>query len=88
MGIATEHSPAPYGGMSAYSCWEIDLKMFNGSMEQIDAFTCRQDLWISSDQFVVRLTRKGDSKHARPTRIEALWRAARALPAALALVES
>lgn len=64
MGIATQHSPAAYGGMSAYTCWEIDLRMFNATMEEIDTFTCRQDLWVNADQFAVRLTRKGDSEHS------------------------
>lgn len=63
MGIATEHAPAPYGGMSAYSLWEIDVKLFDGLMQQIDAFTSRQDLWITPDQFVVRLTRSGDNNY-------------------------
>lgn len=57
MGIATEHSPARYGGMSSYSLWEIDVRLFDSSMREIDAWTCRQDLWITDKQFAVRLTR-------------------------------
>ena len=57
MGIATDHAPASDGGMSAYTGWEIDVRMYDGSMNQIDAFTCKQDLWMGEGKFVVRLTR-------------------------------
>ena len=60
MAIATKHAPAPDGNMSAYGLWEIDVRMFDADVRQIDVFTCRQDLWASADQFVVRLTRVGD----------------------------
>jgi hypothetical protein len=33
--------------------------MFDADVKQIDAFTCRQDLWTSTHQFVVRLRRLG-----------------------------
>ena len=57
MGIATEHAPAPAGGMKPYGLWEIDVRLFNASQIEIDKFTCRQDLWVGEGQFVVRLTR-------------------------------
>lgn len=57
MTTATDHAPAPDGGMSPYGCWEIDVRMWDAEVKQIDAFTCRQDLWADADQFVVRLTR-------------------------------
>lgn len=65
MGIATDNKPAEYGGMSAYSRWEIDVRMFDASMAEIDAFTTRQDLWIGEGQFVVRLTRDHDGETSR-----------------------
>lgn len=58
MGIATDNKPAEYGGMSPYSRWEIDVRMFDVAMKEIDSFTSRQDLWIGEGQFVVRLTRQ------------------------------
>ena len=64
MGIATDNKPAEYGGLSSYGRWEIDVRMFNAAMGEIDAFTTRQDLWIGEGQFVVRLTRDGDGGSA------------------------
>ena len=40
MGIATEHAPAPAGGMKPYGLWEIDVRLFNASQIEIDKFTC------------------------------------------------
>jgi len=60
MGIATDNSPAAYGGMASYGRWEIDVRLFDSAMQEIDKFTCRQDLWISEKQFALRLTRQDD----------------------------
>jgi hypothetical protein len=38
MGIATEHTPAPAGGMKPYGLWEIDVRPFNASQIEIDKF--------------------------------------------------
>ena len=65
MGIATDNRPAEYGGMPSYSRWEIDVRMFGAAMDEIDAFTTRQDLWIGEGQFVVRLTRDRDGETSR-----------------------
>lgn len=56
MGIATDHAAAPIGGIASYTLWEIDVRLYDGSMKEIDTFTCKQDLWVG-EQFVVRLTR-------------------------------
>ena len=34
--------------------------MFDASIDEIDSFTCRQDLWTGKEEFVVRLTREND----------------------------
>jgi hypothetical protein len=31
MGIATEHAPAPAGGMKRYGFWEIDVRLLHRS---------------------------------------------------------
>ena len=59
-GFATEHAPAPAGGMKRYGRWTIDLRMFDASINEIDSFTCRQDLWTGEEEFAVRLTREND----------------------------
>lgn len=63
MGKGIENAPAPDGQMPTFSCWEIDVRMYDDSGKQVDAFTCRQDLWVGVEdkQFVVRLTRKDDA---------------------------
>jgi hypothetical protein len=65
MGIATEHAPAPSGGMKPYTLWEIDVRFFNDAMVEIGKLSCRQDLWVGEGQFVVRLTPIG-MKNASP----------------------
>ena len=52
MGIATEHAPAPSGGMKPYTLWEIDVRLFNDAMDEIAELSCRQDLWVGEGQFV------------------------------------
>jgi hypothetical protein len=67
MGIATDHAPAPPGGLKPYTLWEIDVRMFNDDMVEIAAFSCRQDLWVGEGQFAVRLTPlKKDGKDYAP----------------------
>jgi hypothetical protein len=70
MTTATEHAPAPDGGMSAYGCWEIDVRMFDSDMKQIDAFTCRQDLWTrtssSSGLHVLGMAQAGNMRIEAP----------------------
>lgn len=63
MGIATEHAPAPSGGMKPYTLWEIDVRLFNDDMVEIAKFSCRQDLWVGEGQFVVRLTPLGENNY-------------------------
>ena len=57
MGIATDMSPAQPSGSQPYTRWEIDARLFDERMQEIDRFTCRQDLLIGPEEFVVRLTR-------------------------------
>jgi hypothetical protein len=42
--------------MKPYGLWKIDVRLFNASLVEIDAFTCRQDLWVDKHEFAVRLT--------------------------------
>ena len=65
MGIATDHAPAPSGGMKPYTLWEIDVRLFNDAMVEIGKLSCRQDLWVGEGQFVVRLAPLG-VKNASP----------------------
>jgi hypothetical protein len=59
MGIATEHAPAPSGGMKPYTLWEIDVRLVNDAMVEVGKVTLRQDLWVGEGQFAVRLTPLG-----------------------------
>ena len=60
-GIATQHAPAPAGGIKPYTLWEIDVRLFNGAMAEIGKLSCRQDLWVGEGQFAVRLVPIGES---------------------------
>ena len=64
-GIATEHAPAPAGGIKPYTLWEIDVRLFNGEMAEIGKLSCRQDLWVGEGQFAVRLAPIGE-KNSSP----------------------
>ena len=64
MGIATDHAPAPSGGMKPYTLWEIDVRLFNDAMVEIAKLSCRQDLWVGEGQFVVRLTPLGEKNYS------------------------
>ncbi len=57
MGLGTEHAPAQPREPQPYTCWEIDVRLFDDRMQEIDAFSCRQDVYAAPDQFFVRLTR-------------------------------
>ena len=63
MGIATDHAPAPPGGLKPYTLWEIDVRLFNDDMVEIAKLSCRQDLWVGEGQFAVRLTPLGENKY-------------------------
>ena len=63
MGIATDHAPAPSGGMKPYTLWEIDVRLFNDAMIEIAKLSCRQDLWVGEGQFVVRLAPLGENNY-------------------------
>lgn len=62
MGIATEHAPAPSGGMKPYTLWEIDVRLFNDAMIEIEKLSCRQDLWVGEGEFVLAGT---NTRHTR-----------------------
>ena len=60
MGLGAQNAPAQPADPQPYGCWEIDVRLFDESMTEIDAFTCRQDTFAGADEFFVRLTRKDD----------------------------
>ena len=57
MGQGTAHAPAPMDASKPYSLWEIDVRMFDDAMKEIDRFTCRQDLFVGPEDFIVRIAR-------------------------------
>ena len=63
MGIATDHAPAPPGGLKPYTLWEIDVRLFNDDQVEIAKLSCRQDLWVGEGQFAVRLTPLGKNNY-------------------------
>ena len=66
MGMATDKAPARSTETQPYSLWEIDVRMFDAHFRQVDTFTCRQELFITPDSFLLRLTRlTGSSKGAQ-----------------------
>ena len=46
--------------MKRYGRWTIDIRMYDPSINEIDSFTYRQDLWTGKEEFVVRPTREND----------------------------
>ena len=64
MGIATDHAPAPPGGMKPYTLWEIDVRLFDDGNEEIGKLSCRQELWVGDGTFVVRLIPLGKNNYA------------------------
>ena len=58
MGLATDHAPAQPSDPQPYGRWQIDVRLFDSHMTEVDAFTCRQDTFAGADEFFVRLTRE------------------------------
>ena len=58
MGLGARNAPAQPSNPQPYGCWEIDVRLFDKRMIEIDAFTCRQDTFAGPDDFFVRLTRE------------------------------
>ena len=51
--------------MKAYGRYDLQVKLWDGGMNEIDSFPIRQDLWVGPDTFVVRLTRDRDGTPVR-----------------------
>lgn len=53
--------------MRAYGCYDLQVKLWDGGMNEVGSFAIRQDFWVSPDTFVVRLTR-GHRRQPGPLR--------------------
>jgi hypothetical protein len=51
-------SGKPAGAPPAFGRYRLDDKLFDEGMNQVDAFTLRQDVYMAPGGFVLRLTRK------------------------------
>lgn len=52
-------------GMKAYGVYDLQVKLWDGEMGEVDSFSIRQDLWVGPDTFVIRLTREVDGRQVR-----------------------